>query len=322
MNRFDRMPDILFIKTSSLGDVIHHMPAVTDARRHRPDARFAWVVEEAFAPLAALHRNVDRVIPVASRRWRKVPWRPATWRELRRFTHALRDTRYDTVIDTQGLLRSGLIAKLARGERHGYDAASIRERAAAPFYDVQHRVARSLHAIARNRILTGLALGYAPEGPPDFGLGAVRAPAAAGRKTAVLLHATARAGKQWPDDRWRTLAELLNRQGFDVVLPSGSEAERARSTAIAAGLANVQLLDRQPLDAVARVMAGAAVVVGVDTGLLHLAAALRVPLVAIFVGASDPALTGPMGGGRIEILTQPAVTDVAGAIETVLKAQG
>src|SRR5215210_7843478 len=168
------MPDILFIKTSSLGDVIHHMPALNEARTKRPNAGFAWVVEEAFAPLVRLHPGVDEVIEVASRRWRSALLQPETWREIRRFTGLLRSRRYDTVIDTQGLIRTGIITRVVRGERHGYDAESIRERLATRFYDACHQVDRALHAIERNRRLTGLALGYAPEGQPDYGLGGAR----------------------------------------------------------------------------------------------------------------------------------------------------
>src|SRR4029079_9818074 len=149
---------VLFVKTSSLGDVIHHMPAVTEARERCPDRRFTWVVEEAMAPLVRLHPAVDAVIAVAPRRWRRAFWSGSTWREIRQFSAELRERTYDTVVDTQGLVRSALIAKTARGPRHGYDAASIRERAASLFYDVRHNVARSQHAVARNRALTGLAL--------------------------------------------------------------------------------------------------------------------------------------------------------------------
>lgn len=314
------MPDILFIKSSSLGDVIHHMPAVTDVRRYRPDARVSWVVEELYAPLVALHPAVDRVIPVASRRWRHRLWEGTTWREMRQFRSGLRANAYDVVIDTQGLLRSGLIAWFARGPRHGYDAASIREPMASRFYDVCHRVDRARHAIDRNRTLTGLALGYVPAGPPDFGLGQIQAAAQVAR-TAVLLHGTARPQKQWPVDRWRAVAEALAGQGYGLVLPSGDDDEAARSRAIAAGLPDVQMPHRQPLDAVARTMAEAAVVIGVDTGLLHLAAALSLPVVAVFVGGSDPRLTGPIGAGPIEVLGKdgaiPAVTDVMTAVENI-----
>src|SRR4051794_34030835 len=194
------MPDILFIKTSSLGDVIHNMPAVAEARTKRPDARFAWVVEEAFAPLVRLHPAVEEVVEVASRRWRSALSRVATWREATRFASALRSRRYDVVIDTQGLIRTGIIARLARGDRHGYDAESIREKMAAQFYDVRHHVDRGLHAIERNRRLTGLVLGYAADGPPDYGLDRAALAAASSRPHAFLLHATARPEKQWPDE--------------------------------------------------------------------------------------------------------------------------
>src|SRR5437764_4359821 len=125
------MSDILFIKTSSLGDVIHHMPALAEARRQRPDACLSWLVEEAFAPLARLHPAVDAVIPVASRRWRRELHRLATWRELGQFVQALRAASYDEIIDAQGLARTAVMARLARGRRHGYDALSVREPIAA-----------------------------------------------------------------------------------------------------------------------------------------------------------------------------------------------
>src|SRR5215510_7855761 len=121
------MSDILFIKTSSLGDVIHHMPALTEARRRRPDARFSWVVEEAFAPLVRLHPAVSEVIPVALRRWRRAPFDAATWTQMAAFRRALRARRFDAIIDTQGLLKSALIARCAEGPRRGYDRDSIKE---------------------------------------------------------------------------------------------------------------------------------------------------------------------------------------------------
>ena len=225
------MVDILFIKTSSLGDVIHHMPAVTEARRHFPAARFAWVVEDEFAPLVALHPAVESVIPVASRRWRRSWFGPSTWPQVSAFRRALRTRDYDAVVDTQGLVRSALIARLARGPRHGYDAASIKERAAAALYDVCHRVDRSLHAIARNRMLTALALGYAVEGAIDFGLSREAVSREPTAPYAVLLHATARPEKEWPVEHWVALGTALAARGFDLVIPWGSETERKRSEA-------------------------------------------------------------------------------------------
>jgi heptosyltransferase-1 len=166
------MSEILFIKTSSLGDVIHHLPALTEARRRLPAARFSWVVEEAFAPLVRLHPAVSEVIPVAARRWRAAAFAPSTWPEIANFLRTLRRRDYDGIVDTQGLFfKSAVVARLAHGERHGYDAGSIRERWASSLYDVRHAVAPDLHAITRATArLTALALGYQPDGALDFGL--------------------------------------------------------------------------------------------------------------------------------------------------------
>ena len=315
------MASILFIKTSSLGDVIHHMPALTEARKARPDARFTWLVEEAFAPLVRLHSAVAEVIPVAWRRWRKSLYSPATLSEIAGNLRAIRAPRYDEIVDSQGLLRTAIIARLARGRRHGYDTTSIREPLAALFYDVRHSVSRDLHAVERNRILSGLALGYAPQGAPDFGLDRARL-ASPGPRYGVLLHATARPGKQWPEAHWIALGHVLAGQGIDLVLPWGTDAERARSERIASALPRARVPERAPLDAVARLIAGAQFVVGVDTGLLHLAAALGVPLVAIFAG-SKPGLTGPVGSGPIAVLgaqgTPPNVAAVADAVANIAR---
>jgi lipopolysaccharide heptosyltransferase I len=316
------MADILFIKTSSLGDVIHHMPALAEARRRLAGARFAWVVEEAFAPLVRLHPAVDEVIAVASRRWRHALFGAATWREVRAFRRLIRARVYDAVIDTQGLLRTAVISRLARGPRHGYDAGSIREPVAARFYDVRHRVGRDLHAIDRNRLLTGLALGYSSEPAIDFGLDRAALAEAAPAPRVILLHATARAIKQWPQERWIALGRALVARGLEPVLPWGTEAERQRSARIAAAVPSARVPDLRPLDQLAREIAAAQFVIGVDTGLLHLAAALGVPLVGIFVG-SEPGLTGPKGRGPIAIVgrkgAMPELDDVLDALDRLAR---
>jgi len=240
------------------------------------------------------------VVPVAWRRWRKSWLSPSTMADIRANIGAMRAHRYDLVVDTQGLARTGIIARLAHGRRHGYDRHSIREPLAAMFYDVRHRVSRDLHAVERNRILTGLALGYTPQGAPDFGLDRVRFRQESARY-AVFLHATARPEKQWPVENWVALGEALRRQGLEYVLPWGTDDERTRSERIAAKLDRARVPARAPLDEVAKLIAGADLVVGVDTGLLHLAAAFGVPLVAIFLG-SEPKLTGPVGSGPLKVL--------------------
>jgi heptosyltransferase-1 len=314
------MADILFIKTSSLGDVIHHMPALTDAGKARGDATFTWLVEEAFAPLVRLHPAVNDVIPVAWRRWRKSLYAPATIAEITDSLRTIRARPYEDVVDSQGLLRSAAIARAAHGRRHGYDAASIREPLASVFYDVRHRVSRDLHAIERNRILSGLALGYRPQGAPDFGL--ERGPiASVATRYAVFLHATARSEKQWPESYWIALGKAIG-GGLESVLPWGTEIERARSVRIAAQVPGARVPGREPLEQVTKLIAGAQYVVGVDTGLLHLAAALGVPLVAIFTG-SEPGLTGPVGRGPITVLgtngAPPSVDAVADAIARIVR---
>ena len=245
---------------------------------------------------------------------------PSTWREIGEFRRTLRGRTYDAVIDTQGLIRSALIARAARGRRHGYDADSIRERAASLFYDVRHSVARGQHAIARNRALTGLVLGYSPEGPPDYGLDRARLSPSPSDRYAVLLHATAEREKEWPAENWIALGQSLRGRGIRLVLPWGNAREQERSRAIAAALPGAEVPDLQPLDAVARLIAGAALVVGVDTGLMHLAGALGVPLVGIFAG-SEPGLTGPIGPGPIAVVGRkgelPDTSAVAAAAERI-----
>lgn len=308
------MHGILFIKTSSLGDVVHHMPAVTDARRRHPDARLTWVVEEAFQPLARLHPAVDDVIPVSTRRWRSQLLSGQTWSEVSAFKARLKSIKAEKVIDTQGLIRSALIARTAHGERHGYDAASIKEPVASWFYDVKHKIARDQHAVTRNRMLTGLSLGYSPDAAIDYGL--TKPPRGGDAPYAMLFHGTSRASKEWREVDWIGTGKWLHAQGLEVVLPWGNERERLRSERLHAAIPGSRILDRLPLDETAKVIANASLVVGVDTGLLHLAAAYEVPLIAVFL-ATDPGLTGPVGNGPITVV---GGKDVYPSFERVIEA--
>ena len=282
------MARILFVKTSSLGDVVHNCPAVSDVARAVPGAAIDWVVEEPFAPIAAMHASVRRVIKVAVRRWRSALWNPAVWRELREVRRAIGSERYDAVIDTQSLLKSALIASWAHGTRHGLDAASAREPLAARFYDARHAVTTELHAVERNRRLAAAALGYALPPSLDYGL---RKPASAMPGVVVLLTMTSRDEKLWPEAQWIELGRAL---GGPAVLPWGNDAERARAERIARALPGARVPPRQSIDQLAGLFAGARAVVGVDTGLTHLAAALGARTVGIYCG-SDPALVGVYG---------------------------
>ena len=275
--------------------MVHQCPAVSDAARGIPEARIDWVVEDAFAGVARMHPKVERVIPVAVRRWRSAPWRPEVWREMSAFRASLKGERYDAVIDTQGLLKSALITCFTSGPRHGMDRSSAREPLASRFYDHRHFVPRELHAVERNRRLTAAALGIAVPASIDYGL---RAGAAPVKKLpasyTVLLTMTSRADKLWPQARWIELGRAL---ALPAVLPWGSAEERDRAEGIARGIGQAVVPERMRLEELAQVLANARNVVGLDSGLTHLAAALGVPAVAIFCG-SEPALTGLYGARR------------------------
>ncbi|MBI5791419.1 MAG: lipopolysaccharide heptosyltransferase I [Rhodocyclales bacterium] len=281
---------ILLIKTSSLGDVVHNLPVVTDLRANFPDAAIDWVLEEAYTDIVELHPGVRRAIPVALRRWRKSLLDGNTWHELRAFRASLQMETYDRVIDTQGLLKSALIARMARGRRCGYAASSAREPLAARFYDACFQVPRNLHAVERNRQLTALAAGYAVAPAPAYGIAVPPAPTLDG-PYAVLLTATSRDDKLWPEASWIALGHALHGKGLASLLPSGSGAERERAKRLAQAIPDAVALPPMGLRDLAGQLAVARIVVGVDTGLVHLAAALGRPTLALFA-ASDPTLTG------------------------------
>jgi heptosyltransferase-1 len=312
------VPRILFVKTSSLGDVVHNCPAVSDVARQVPDATIDWMVEEPFAEVAALHPRVRRVIPVAVRRWRGRLLSPATWSEFAAFRGALRSERYDAVIDSQGLIKSALLAACAQGRKHGYDRASAREPFAARFYDVVHSIRVQEHAVERNRQLAAAALGYAVPQECDYGLRAAAGPAGDVRAPyALLLTMTSRDDKLWAEEHWRSLGASLEARGIQCLLPWGTEEERRRCARIATAVPRSLVPPRMSLAALAGLARGAHCVVGVDTGLAHLAAALDARVIGLYCG-SDPALTGLHGSGRLRNLgatgRPPAVDEVLAAL--------
>lgn len=287
-------PRLLIIKTSSLGDVVHALPAVTDIAAARPGWQIDWVCEQAFADIPALHTGVARVIPCAIRKWRGSWWSGPTRREISRFKDALQEFSYETVLDLQGLLKSAWIARQASGERHGYAWGSARESLATLVYGVRHAIARNQHAIARNRQLAAAALGYRPDGEQRYGVVVAAGENPEPGPYVVALHATSRADKLWPEGDWRTLFARLSKRGLRIVLPWGTPLERERSERLAAGIDGAVVPARMAPRELAGLFAGARMVAGVDTGLLHLAAAAGAPALAIF-GPTNPALTGVLG---------------------------
>ncbi len=267
------MSSVLIVRPSSLGDIVHALPVVHDIRQHRPGMSIDWVAEEMFVELVALNREVRAVIPVSLRRWRHALLARATWHEVALFRRALRARRYDVVLDLQEQVKGAVIAALARGAVHGPDRVSIREPAATLAYRRKHRIPSRQHLIDRCRELAGKALGYEPIGPPCFELSVAPSDKPPPAPFAVFVHSTSRADKLWPEPYWRSLIAHFANTGMTVLLPAGS------------------LAARQSLSETASLLARADLVCGVDTGLVHLAAALGVPTIALFV-ATDPELAG------------------------------
>lgn len=317
---------VLLVKTSSLGDVIHNLPVVSDLCRALPEATIDWCVEESFAEIPRLHPAVRKVIPVAVRRWRKHLTDMATWREMRAFRRTLQDTAYDAILDTQGLLKSGLITRLARGKRYGYAAEVAREPLAARCYDTTFVIPPNAHAVERNRWLSAAAFDYPVDLPLDYG---IRAPdlalpwlSAASGRYAVLLTATSRDDKLWDEANWTAVARALRQHGITPVFPSGSASERQRAERIAADAPGSVVAPTLRLTELAALLGRAQLAIGVDTGLAHLATALSTPTVALYV-STDPALTGIHGRGFVRNLgasgRAPRLQDVLNAAEPVLQ---
>lgn len=287
------MNAILVIRPSSLGDVVHALAIVADIRSHRPELAIDWVAEEAYAPLVAMDRGIRRAIPMSFRRWRQHLASRATWREWSAFRRELRRERYVAILDLQEQVKGALIAAFARGRRHGPDRASIREPVATLAHDDHHAIDPAQHLIDRCRQLAAAALAYPLEGPPRYGI--EPPPAAPGaipeRGYIVAIHATSRDDKRWPDEHWRALIRGFGEAGYAVLLPWGTDDERRRSDDLARAHPLAAVPARQPLVAMTSLLARAELAIGVDTGLVHLAAALGTPTVALFT-ATDPRLAG------------------------------
>jgi heptosyltransferase-1 len=283
---------VLVVRPSSLGDIVHALAIVADIRRHRPGIAIDWVAERGFVPLVLLCPDIRRVVTYSLRHWRRAPLARGTWREIGAFRRELTAHRYAAILELQEQLKGAVVARAARGRRHGFDRASAREPIASFAHNVHHRVPRELHFVQRCRALAAAALGYAADGPPQWRIAApARAPGLPERPYAVALHATSRPEKLWPEERWRSLVAKLGRAGYATVLPWGSPAEEARSRRVAEGCPDAIVPGWLSLPEAATLLARAEIAIGVDTGFTHLAAALGTPTVGLFF-ATDPALHG------------------------------
>lgn len=293
---------VLIVKTSSLGDVIHTLPALTDAVQAIPTIEFDWVVEESFQNVTRWHAAVKNVFPVALRRWRKNRFQVLINGEMISRLKAIRLQKYDLVIDAQGLFKSAALAFMARGPRAGFDRHSAREGLASILYQKKYAISWTEHAVQRTRLLFAKALNYSlSEELPDYGIDITRLPPFNHPKPYyVFLHGTTWDNKHWPEQYWIELAKKLATTDASLMLLWGNEIEKARAERIASSVNNAEVLPKLGLEAVGGVLAFAKGVVSVDTGLGHLAAALAVPTVSLY-GPTDSKRTGTYGRQQIHL---------------------
>jgi heptosyltransferase-1 len=325
--------NILIVRVSSLGDVVHNMPVVTDILRRYPDANIDWVVEEAYVDLVRLNGSVRNIIPFALRRWRKTFLSAGTRAEMRAFYRALRAETYDVVLDTQGLLKTGVVMGLARvangGKRVGLansTEGSGYEAASRIFHTMSVPVGRRTHGVLRGRLVAADALGYPVDGPADFGLRAPALQASASdwlpdQAYAVFFHATARAAKQWPAANWLQIGKTLAARGMPVLLAWGSESEKQSAQQLAAHMPNARILPKLSMMEAVTLAQRATLAIGVDTGLTHIAAAYNRPTIELYCDSPRWKTEGDWSTNIINLGDSgapPSVIEVQAAIETLL----
>lgn len=295
---------VLVIKTSSLGDVIHTLPALTDAANAIPNISFDWVVEESFQDIPRLHPRVNKVIPVAVRRWRKNIW--ACRAEIKATIKVIQQQKYDVVIDAQGLIKSALFTHFAQGACYGLSKESCREPLAAMAYQHKIDVPKGQHAIARVRQLFAKSLGYDfIESELSYGLkkNDFTPPNNLKSPYVIFLHGTTWASKHWPNEYWKELVSQAAKEDFNVYLPWGNEAEKARAENLAAVSEKAFVLPRASIKELSAMLMHANGVVGVDSGLAHLAAACGTAGITIY-GSTSAQLTGTLGEKNQSLQTQ------------------
>lgn len=307
------------------------MPMVADIRRHFPGAQIDWVVEEGYTSLVRLNPHVRHIIPIALRRWRKTLFSAATRVEISAFWHALRADQYDVVFDTQGLLKTSVVMRMARlapgGRRVGLANAtegSGYEPISRIFHDQSIKVGLHTHAVMRARLVAADALGYTLDDAADFALQAPiqqRFPWMPEQPYAVFFHGTARAAKQWPQAEWVKLGQALAARGLPVLLPWGSKKEQQAAQVLAAQIPGAQVLPALPLMEAASLVQQARLVVGLDTGLTHIAAAYCKPTVELYCDSPRWKTEGNWSSNIInlgETGTPPRGEAVLDAVEKLL----
>jgi lipopolysaccharide heptosyltransferase I len=297
------MKRVLLIKLTSLGDLIHALPALSDARDARPDLEFDWVIDENFQEIALWHPAVKRVITTNHREWREALTSSDTHGSISKTIGQIRAAEYDLVIDGQGNFKTALLSLFSKGPRAGFDSRSVREWVAHFAYQRRFAASKNVHAIERLRRLFASALEYPmPASAPDFRIQRdrfVKPRLDLSAEYLVFVHSASWKTKLWPERHWIDLIAKSVKAGFRVLLPWGNSREEARAKRLATG-PGVQVLPRLGLSEIGYVIAAARACVCMDTGLSHLAAALDVPAITLY-GATDSGLIGASGASQIHI---------------------
>ena len=272
-----------------MGDVIHNMAVVSDIHANFPDAQIDWVVETSFVEIVKLNPSINKIIPVAMRRWKRALFSCQTWQEICSFKRQINAQKYDAIIDTQALLKSAIIARLANGISHGPNTHTAREPLAGLLYDHGYDISPKIHALTRYRMIAAQALGYVlPNSLPIYNLHLKESSLPESiqgqipQNYVMVLHSTARDAKLWPVKNWESLGNYLASKGLGMLLPWGNDDEQARSNLIAASLTNAIVLPKMNLNQLAILISKAKAAIGVDTGLMHMAVAFNIPTLAIF----------------------------------------
>lgn len=297
------MKRVLLVKLTSLGDLIHALPALSDAHSARPELEFDWLIDENFQEIASWHPAVTGILTSNHRGWRTAFAHPSTFGSIFRLVSGLRANRYDLVIDGQGNIKTALLSMLANGPSAGFDRQSVREWIAHFAYDRRFAASRNAHAIERLRRLFAAALDYPMPGSlPDFGIQRerlVEPKVDLHGEYLVFVHNASWKTKLWPESHWAELLEKSVEAGFRVLLPWGDSREEARARRLAVH-PEVRVLPRLTLSEIGYVLAGARACVCMDTGLSHLVAALNVPSVTLY-GSTDSGLIGATGASQVHL---------------------
>jgi heptosyltransferase-1 len=348
----DQTPKILLVKLSSLGDVLHNLPIVWHLRKRLPNAQIDWIVEEGYVhllePLTTTDafKGIDRIIPVAFRRWRKNLFSIRAWREFFAMRKQLQSTTYDVVLETQGLLKSALVCALAKKSNNAVVAGlgnatehSGYEPLARMFYTQSVHVPLKCHAIDRSRWVMCSAFDWSllnrNEEPPlfypnDFVAqlppllleGLKKTAQGAPAPYILCFHATARAAKRWPNENWVELGKALTSQGYQLVFPWGSPEEMKVSALIASQIPGAIVPRAFSIEEAYSLVAHAALTIGVDTGLTHLSAVLAKPTVEIYCDSPRWKTEGYWSSNIVNLgdfMSIPQVSAVLQAAEALLK---